>query len=163
MSKFTDLHIRGWIKTGERSDMRGFGGGFYLCYREHFAIPVWRFRYRLKAAIFILAERYPVLGLAGGDDQPRSMDSSKASQLSKHKYVVSARMSLNKRCREGSFWRSRQYLSSIHSSRVWSKQASRMSVANREDRCRRRPKIDPVSRLNNDPGTKAVFEPNSHG
>ena len=29
--------------------------------------------------------------------------------------------------------------------------------------CWRRPKIDPVCRLKNDPGTKAVFEPNSHG
>ncbi|MBM4200968.1 MAG: IS21 family transposase, partial [Gammaproteobacteria bacterium] len=29
--------------------------------------------------------------------------------------------------------------------------------------CWRRPKIDPVCRLKNDPGTKAVFELNSHG
>ena len=50
MSKFTDLHIRAWIKTGERFDMRGFGGGLYLCYREHYAMPVWRFRYRLKGS-----------------------------------------------------------------------------------------------------------------
>ena len=32
-----------------------------------------------------------------------------------------------------------------------------------EDMCWRRPKIDPVCRLKNDPGTQAVFEPNSHG
>jgi len=36
-------------------------------------------------------------------------------------------------------------------------------VAKPETRCWRRPKIDPVCRLKNDPGTKAVVAPNSHG
>ena len=46
MGKLTDVVIRNWIKAGERFEQRGDGDGLYLCYRENYAIPVWRFRYR---------------------------------------------------------------------------------------------------------------------
>ncbi len=47
MGTLTDLQIRNWIKAGERFEQRSDGEGLYLSYRETFAIPVWRFRYRL--------------------------------------------------------------------------------------------------------------------
>lgn len=47
MSTLTDLQIRTWIKTGERFEMRGDGGGLYLSYRADYSVPAWRFRYRL--------------------------------------------------------------------------------------------------------------------
>ncbi|MGO8754840.1 MAG: tyrosine-type recombinase/integrase [Gallionellaceae bacterium] len=46
MSKLTDIQIRNWIKAGEHFDMRGDGDGLYLSFRDNFAIPNWRFRYR---------------------------------------------------------------------------------------------------------------------
>jgi integrase len=46
MGKLTDVEIRNWIKAGERFDMRGDGEGLYLSFREDYAIPVWKFRYR---------------------------------------------------------------------------------------------------------------------
>lgn len=65
MGKLTDIHIRNWIKTGERFDMRGDGGGLYLCYRENYAIPVWKLRYRFdgKARVMNLGS-YSDLSLA---------------------------------------------------------------------------------------------------
>jgi hypothetical protein len=43
----TDLQIRNWVKTGERFEQRGDGDGLSLSYRQDFAVPRWRFRYRL--------------------------------------------------------------------------------------------------------------------
>lgn len=47
MGKITDIQIRNWIKADERFDMRGDGDGLYLSFRNDFAIPLWRFRYRI--------------------------------------------------------------------------------------------------------------------
>ncbi|MFM8444834.1 MAG: integrase arm-type DNA-binding domain-containing protein, partial [Methylococcus sp.] len=77
MSKFTDLDIRGWIKTGERFDMRSFGGGLYLCYREGFANPVWRFRYRLKGS-----NKQCVMVLGSYRKMPLKVATQKAKELS---------------------------------------------------------------------------------
>jgi len=77
MSTFTDLHIRGWIKTGERFDMRGFGGGLYLCYRENYALPVWRFRYRLKGS-----NKQCVMVLGSYRDMSLKVATQKAKELS---------------------------------------------------------------------------------
>lgn len=65
MGKLTDVQIRNWIKAGERFGMRGDGGGLYLCYRENYAVPVWRFRYRFagKARVMVLGS-YRELSLA---------------------------------------------------------------------------------------------------
>ncbi len=46
MGKLTDLQIKAWLKAGERFEGRSDGGGLYLCHRESFASPKWRFRYR---------------------------------------------------------------------------------------------------------------------
>lgn len=46
MGKLTDLQIKAWLKAGERFEGRSDGNGLYLCYRESFASPKWRFRYR---------------------------------------------------------------------------------------------------------------------
>lgn len=48
MGKLTDLQIKAWLKAGERFEGRSDGNGLYLCYRESFASPKWRFRYRFS-------------------------------------------------------------------------------------------------------------------
>ncbi|BEO35190.1 phage integrase [Serratia marcescens] len=47
MGKLTDIQIKAWVKAGERFEGRADGNGLYLCYRESFATPKWRFRYSL--------------------------------------------------------------------------------------------------------------------
>ncbi|HCR3555638.1 TPA: tyrosine-type recombinase/integrase [Morganella morganii] len=46
MPKLTDKQIRAWIKSGERFEGKSDGNGLYLCYRENYQHPVWRFRYK---------------------------------------------------------------------------------------------------------------------
>ena len=46
MGKLTDIQIRNWIKADERFELRGDGAGLYLSFRQTFASPYWRFRYR---------------------------------------------------------------------------------------------------------------------
>ena len=63
----------------------------------------------VQSAILIMTKTYPIPDLGGRTirltgvlAQPSSIKSSKCSQLSKHKYVVSAFISSNKRLRDGS-------------------------------------------------------------
>ena len=65
MGKMTDIQIRAWIKNNERFEGRGDGDGLYLSYRENFATPVWRFRYRFagKSRTMNIGS-YAVLSLA---------------------------------------------------------------------------------------------------
>lgn len=65
MGKLTDVQIRNWIKAGERFEQRGDGDGLFLSYRENFANPIWRFRYRFagKPRVMNLGS-YSVLSLA---------------------------------------------------------------------------------------------------
>jgi integrase len=65
MGKLSDVQIRQWMKTGERFDMRSDGDGLYLSFREDYAIPVWKFRYRFagKARVMNLGS-YSDLSLA---------------------------------------------------------------------------------------------------
>jgi len=65
MGKLTDIQIRTWMKTGERFEQRGDGDGLYLCYRENYATPVWKFRYRFsgKQRVMTLGS-YSILSLA---------------------------------------------------------------------------------------------------
>lgn len=66
MGTLTDLQIRTWIKTGERFEMRGDGGGLYLSYRADYSVPAWRFRYRLAGKPRIMGlGSYADLSLAG--------------------------------------------------------------------------------------------------
>lgn len=51
----------------------------------------------------------PVFGFGEGGSKLFSMNVINSSQESKRRSLVSVRMSLNKRCREGSFWRSSWY------------------------------------------------------
>ena len=46
MAKLTDVEIRNWIRAGEHFELRGDGNGLYLAFREDYAIPLWKFRYR---------------------------------------------------------------------------------------------------------------------
>jgi len=50
MAILSDLQIKSWIKNNERFEGKSDGDGLYLSYRESFAIPVWRFRYKIKGA-----------------------------------------------------------------------------------------------------------------
>ena len=47
MGKLTDIQIRAWIKKAEHFERKGDGDGLYLCYPASYAVPVWKFRYRL--------------------------------------------------------------------------------------------------------------------
>lgn len=46
MGKLSDVQIRVWISAKEHFEQRGDGDGLYLSYRDSYAIPVWKFRYR---------------------------------------------------------------------------------------------------------------------
>jgi integrase len=48
VTKFTDIQIKAWIKNCEYFEGRSDGGGLCLSYRKNFAIPIWRFRYKIK-------------------------------------------------------------------------------------------------------------------
>ena len=50
MAILSDLQIKSWIKNNERFEGKSDGDGLYLSYRESFAVPVWRFRYKIKGA-----------------------------------------------------------------------------------------------------------------
>lgn len=65
MPKLTDKQIRQWIKDGERFEGRSDGGGLTLRYRENFAVPVWRYRYKFagKARVMEVGS-YTALSLA---------------------------------------------------------------------------------------------------
>lgn len=54
MANLSDMEIRNWLKSNERFEMRGDGDGLYLSYRETFASPIWRFRYRFAGKPRIL-------------------------------------------------------------------------------------------------------------
>lgn len=65
MGVFTDKAIQAWIKKGEHFDLRSDGDGLCLSFRENFAVPVWRFRYRFagKHRVMVLGS-YKDLSLA---------------------------------------------------------------------------------------------------
>lgn len=65
MGKLTDIQIRAWMKNGEHFEQRGDGDGLSICFRENYATPVWKFRYRFagKQRIMNLGS-YAVLSLA---------------------------------------------------------------------------------------------------
>lgn len=48
MGNLTDMQIKAWINANERFQGRADGNGLYLCYREDYKSPVWRFRYKLS-------------------------------------------------------------------------------------------------------------------
>lgn len=54
MGNLTDIQIRNWIRAGERFEQRGDGDGLFLCYRENYVIPVWRFRYRFSGKLRVM-------------------------------------------------------------------------------------------------------------
>lgn len=74
MAKMTDMEIRAWIKSGERFEQRSAGDGLYMCFRENYAFPVWKFRYRLagKARILNLGS-YRDLSLADARNTAKEM------------------------------------------------------------------------------------------
>ena len=39
MNELTDIQIKAWIKTGERFEQRGDGGGLFLSFRKEMAVP----------------------------------------------------------------------------------------------------------------------------
>ncbi|MGA7585108.1 MAG: tyrosine-type recombinase/integrase [Rouxiella badensis] len=48
MGKLSDIQIKAWITAGERFEGRSDGNGLYLCNRDSFAIPKWKFRYSIS-------------------------------------------------------------------------------------------------------------------
>jgi len=46
MGELSDIQIRAWIRASERFEGRSDGDGLVLCWRESYATPVWKLRYR---------------------------------------------------------------------------------------------------------------------
>lgn len=65
MGKLTDIQIKAWIRANERFEGKADGNGLYLCYRDTFATPKWRFRYSIsgKARVMWIGS-YAELSLA---------------------------------------------------------------------------------------------------
>jgi integrase len=74
MAKLTDMQIRAWIKTGERFEGKADGDGLYLVYRENYAVPVWRFRYKFagKPRVMVIGT-YAELSLAKARETAREL------------------------------------------------------------------------------------------
>ncbi|OHX16205.1 integrase [Chromobacterium amazonense] len=74
MAKLTDMQIKAWIKAGERFEGRADGDGLYLVYRENYAIPVWRFRYKFagKPRVMVIGT-YADLSLAKARETAREL------------------------------------------------------------------------------------------
>lgn len=74
MPKLEDRQIKSWIRSGERFEGRSDGDGLYLSYRESFAVPVWRFRYKLKGATrWVTMGSYTDLSLADARRQAKEL------------------------------------------------------------------------------------------
>lgn len=74
MGKLTDLQIRAWMKNGEHFELRGDGDGLYLCYRENYSTPVWKFRYRFDGRQRVMnLGSYAVLSLANARKTAKEM------------------------------------------------------------------------------------------
>jgi hypothetical protein len=46
VSKLSEQQIQAWVETDERFEMRGDGGGLYLCFPPRLTRPAWAFRCR---------------------------------------------------------------------------------------------------------------------
>src|SRR5258706_4018212 len=75
LAKLTDLQIRNWIKAKEHFEERGDGDGLLLSYRESYAVPVWRLRYRF-------AGRQRIMNLGSYRDLSIADARKKAKELS---------------------------------------------------------------------------------
>ena len=73
-NRLSDVHIRAWIRAGERFEGRADGGGLYLRYRAADSVPVWRFRYRFGTVprVVILGD-YGSLSLSDARKEARRM------------------------------------------------------------------------------------------
>lgn len=64
MSKLTDEMIDEWLASGERFEMRGDGGGLYLCFKASLKTPAWLFRFRQEGKNHKLAlGHYPTMSI----------------------------------------------------------------------------------------------------
>lgn len=74
MAKLTDMQIRAWIKAGERFEGKSDGDGLYLSYRENYATPIWRFRYKFvgKRRVMVIGT-YAELSLAKARETAREL------------------------------------------------------------------------------------------
>jgi integrase len=74
MAKLTDIQIKAWIKNGEHFEGRSDGDGLYLSYRETFAIPIWRLRYKIKGeSRWLTMGSYSDLSLADARKQAKEL------------------------------------------------------------------------------------------
>lgn len=75
MAKLTDMQIKAWIQAGERFDSRSDENGLVLCYRDSYAVPVWRLRYRFdgKGRVMVLGS-YADLSLAAARKTAKEMN-----------------------------------------------------------------------------------------
>jgi len=55
MNNLSDMQIRAWIRAGERFEGRSDGDGLVLCWRDSYATPVWKLRYRFAGKPRVMA------------------------------------------------------------------------------------------------------------
>lgn len=73
MEKLTDELIAEWIKSDQRFEMRGDGGGLYLGFRPDQKHPVWLFRFRQFGEQHKLTlGNYPAISLEAARELARS-------------------------------------------------------------------------------------------
>lgn len=73
MEKLTDELIAEWIKSDQRFEMRGDGGGLYLGFRPDQKHPVWLFRFRQFGEQHkITLGNYPAISLEAARELARS-------------------------------------------------------------------------------------------
>jgi len=74
MSELNDIQIKAWIKSGERFEQRGDGGGLFMSFRKDMATPIWRFRYRFAGARRVMnLGTSPIYHLQKPADRPKSL------------------------------------------------------------------------------------------
>lgn len=74
MSKLQDVDIRNIIKSGKRFERLPDGDGLFLCYRERFSKPQWRFRYKIAGKERVMAlGPYPATTLANARKMAREL------------------------------------------------------------------------------------------
>ncbi|MGZ8158854.1 MAG: tyrosine-type recombinase/integrase [Methylobacter sp.] len=74
MAKLTDIQIKAWIRNGEHFEGRSDGDGLYISYRETFAVPIWRLRYKIKGVSrWMTMGSYTNLSLADARKQAKEL------------------------------------------------------------------------------------------
>jgi integrase len=110
MGTMTDKQIQAWIRKGEHFDMRSDGGGLCLSFRDGFAMPVWRLRYRIagKQRVIVMGS-YKNMSLADARKEAKKLrgqvDNGQDPAAEKQARIASVRKELEAKQYEWTFKR----------------------------------------------------------